>query len=51
VLGAALLNERVTPALLAAFVISLMGIALVNWPTAWRVLAASVGDRPVSQQL
>lgn len=40
-LGAALLGERVTPALLAAFALSLTGIALVNWPTAWPATAAS----------
>lgn len=49
-LGAALLGERVTPALLAAFVLSLTGIALVNWPTARRVPVAPADSHPVPRQ-
>jgi drug/metabolite transporter (DMT)-like permease len=49
-LGAALLGERVTPALLAAFVVSLTGIALVNWPTRLRTAATPTEGQPMPQR-
>lgn len=45
-LGAALLGERVTPALLAAFAVSLTGIALVNWPPARQAPPTTTGGSP-----
>jgi drug/metabolite transporter (DMT)-like permease len=46
-LAAALLGERVTPALLVAFAVSLTGIALVNWPAARQTPSAPVPARAV----
>jgi drug/metabolite transporter (DMT)-like permease len=46
-LGTALLGEHVTPALLVAFMVSLTGIALVNWPTPHRAAANSAPVRAV----
>jgi len=45
-LGAALLGERITPTLAVAFAISLIGVALVNWPAARRVPQALVTIGP-----
>ncbi len=49
-LGAALLGERVTPALLAAFAVSLTGIALVNWPARPQAAATPAEGHPVPQR-
>ena len=49
-LGAALLGERVTPALAVAFAISLTGVALVNWPAARGGPRAPVAVGPAHPQ-
>ena len=48
-LGAALLGEHVTPALLVAFAVSLTGIALVNWPVRPRAVPAAIEGDSVPQ--
>jgi drug/metabolite transporter (DMT)-like permease len=49
-LGAVLLGEHITPALLVAFAVSLAGIALVNWPTRPQTTATPAEGHPMPQR-